>query len=214
MPRASLRAHYPWAVDGRRSPRGPPSQPLSARNAISAMTIMSNSCLSHKTQLLPKPLSNMKRRFLQRTFPITLSLTLLMSALASAQSVTSTATTESTTTTAGTVSEVSPDHSSSEPRPALRRFDTVLVKTTQYVDDTGAPVSVEVVKSGLPVTVQYVREGDRLIASRVTVADKPPPLRRRRSSKEIRRSRSRPRSWRNQLSWRKKSLWLSTGRSS
>jgi hypothetical protein len=42
-------------------------------------------------------------------------------------------------------------------------------KSTTYVDETGAPVSLEAVKSGLPVTVHYVREGDRMIANRVIV---------------------------------------------
>jgi hypothetical protein len=42
-------------------------------------------------------------------------------------------------------------------------------KTTQYVDDEGAPVSVEVVRSGAPVTVHYIREGDGFVAQRVIV---------------------------------------------
>jgi hypothetical protein len=42
-------------------------------------------------------------------------------------------------------------------------------KTTTYVDETGAPVSVETVKSGLPVTVYYTSEGDRMIANKVVV---------------------------------------------
>ncbi len=42
-------------------------------------------------------------------------------------------------------------------------------KSTTYVDETGAPVSVETVKSGLPVTVYYTREGDHMIAEKVVV---------------------------------------------
>lgn len=42
-------------------------------------------------------------------------------------------------------------------------------KSTTYVDETGAPVSVETVKSGLPVTVYYTREGDRMVADKVMV---------------------------------------------
>jgi hypothetical protein len=42
-------------------------------------------------------------------------------------------------------------------------------KSTTYVDETGAPVSMDVVKSGLPVTVHYVKEGDRMMANRVVV---------------------------------------------
>jgi hypothetical protein len=92
-----------------------------------------------------------------------------MSALAGAQTVTSTATTESTTTTAGTVSEISPDTLVVRTETSATPIRYSFTKTTQYVDETGAPVSLEVVKSGLPVTVQYIREGDRMIASRVTV---------------------------------------------
>lgn len=73
------------------------------------------------------------------------------------------------TTSAGTVSEFSPDtiviRSETSPEPLRYSYS----KTTTYVDETGAPVSLETVKSGLPVTVSYVREGDRLVASRVIV---------------------------------------------
>jgi len=74
-----------------------------------------------------------------------------------------------TTTTAGTVSEFGPgalvirSESSSEP---IRYNYT---KTTTYVDESGAPVSVESVKAGLPVTVYYEREGDQTVARKVVV---------------------------------------------
>jgi len=42
-------------------------------------------------------------------------------------------------------------------------------KSTTYVDETGAPVSVETVKSGLPVKVYYTRDGDRMVADKVVV---------------------------------------------
>ena len=42
-------------------------------------------------------------------------------------------------------------------------------KTTQYVDESGAPVSMEIVRSGAPVSVTYIREGDGFIAQRVIV---------------------------------------------
>ncbi len=78
-------------------------------------------------------------------------------------------TTVTTTTSQGTISEFSPDtiviRSEAQPEP-LRYTST---KTTTYVDESGAPVSVDVVKSGLPVTVYYVKDGDRLIANRVVV---------------------------------------------
>ena len=40
---------------------------------------------------------------------------------------------------------------------------------TTYVDESGAPVSLETVKSGLPVTVYYTREGERMNAVKVIV---------------------------------------------
>lgn len=74
-----------------------------------------------------------------------------------------------TTTSAGTISEFSPDtiviRSETSPEPMRYTYS----KTTTYVDEAGAPVSMEVVKSGLPVTVHYVKEGDRLVANRVIV---------------------------------------------
>jgi hypothetical protein len=42
-------------------------------------------------------------------------------------------------------------------------------KATTYVDETGAPVSMETVKSGLPVTVYYAKVGNLLVANRVVV---------------------------------------------
>ena len=81
--------------------------------------------------------------------------------------------TETTTTTTGTISEFAPGRivirSESEKLPLGYTF----TKTTTYVDETGAPVSVETVKSGLPVTVYYTRDGDRMIASKVVVRRMP-----------------------------------------
>jgi hypothetical protein len=37
------------------------------------------------------------------------------------------------------------------------------------VDENGAPVSLQTVKSGLPVTVYYTQVGDTLVASKVIV---------------------------------------------
>jgi hypothetical protein len=80
-----------------------------------------------------------------------------------------TSVTTSTTTSDGTISEFSPDtiviRSESSPAPVRYSYS----KTTTYVDETGAPVSMEMVKSGLPVTVHYVKEGDRMLANRVVV---------------------------------------------
>ena len=74
-----------------------------------------------------------------------------------------------TTTTAGTISEFGPEtiivRSETSPEPIRYSYS----KTTTYVDETGAPVSMETVKSGLPVTVQYMKVGDRMVASKVIV---------------------------------------------
>jgi len=74
-----------------------------------------------------------------------------------------------TTTTAGTISEFGPEtiiiRSETSPEPVRYSYS----KTTTYVDETGAPVSMETVKSGLPVTVHYIKVGDKMVASRVIV---------------------------------------------
>ena len=74
-----------------------------------------------------------------------------------------------TTNTAGTISEFNPDtivvRSETSTAP-LRYYYT---DATTYVDESGAPVTVKTVKSGLPVTVYYTKVGDRMVASRVIV---------------------------------------------
>ena len=77
-----------------------------------------------------------------------------------------------TTTTMGTVNEFSPERiivrTETAADPITYRFN----KTTTYVDESGAPVSVELIKSGLPVTIHYTTEGDSRIASKVVVRRK------------------------------------------
>jgi len=74
-----------------------------------------------------------------------------------------------TTTTAGTISEFSPNtivvRTESAPQPMRYTY----TKSTTYVDEQGAPVSIETVKSGLPVTVYYTRDGDNMVATKVIV---------------------------------------------
>jgi hypothetical protein len=81
-----------------------------------------------------------------------------------------TTTTVESLNSAGTISDFGPDaitiQSSSAPAP----LHYSATKTTTYVDDTGAPVSLDVVKSGLPVTVYYTKTGDEMVASRVVVS--------------------------------------------
>jgi hypothetical protein len=77
--------------------------------------------------------------------------------------------TTTTTNTVGTISEIGPEQIviRSETAPEPVRY--IARSTTTYVDETGAPVSIETVKSGLPATVYYQRDGDRLVATRVVV---------------------------------------------
>jgi hypothetical protein len=74
-----------------------------------------------------------------------------------------------TTNSAGTISEFSPEtiviRSETSPEPLRYSYSN----TTTYVDETGAPVTLETVKSGLPVTVYYSKVGDRMVANRVVV---------------------------------------------
>ena len=69
----------------------------------------------------------------------------------------------------GTITSNTPDtlviRSERDASPVTYAF----TRETQYVDESGRPVSVEIVRSGVPVDVQYSREGDRLVAHRVTV---------------------------------------------
>ena len=74
-----------------------------------------------------------------------------------------------TTTSSGTVSEFGPERIVIRSETAKSPLGYTFTKTTTYVDEDGAPVSVETVKSGLPVTVYYTRDGDRMIANKVVV---------------------------------------------
>ena len=74
-----------------------------------------------------------------------------------------------TTETAGTISEVRPDTLVIRTETSSSPIKYSSTKTTTYVDETGAPVSIKTVTSGLPVTVYYTREGDRMIANKVVV---------------------------------------------
>lgn len=42
-------------------------------------------------------------------------------------------------------------------------------KTTTVVDQTGAPVDMSLLRSDLPVKYTYVKEGDRMVVSKITV---------------------------------------------
>ncbi len=77
--------------------------------------------------------------------------------------------TTTSTNSARTISEFGPETIVIRSTAAAEPLRYSYSKTTTYVDETGAPVSIETVKSGLPVTVYYTRVGDQLVASRVIV---------------------------------------------
>ncbi|MDD5200081.1 MAG: hypothetical protein PHC88_09785 [Terrimicrobiaceae bacterium] len=86
-----------------------------------------------------------------------------------AQTQTALETVTSTASSMGTISEFSPDtvsiRSDATTPPVSYRY----TKSTTYVDETGAPVSIETVRSGTPVTVYYVKDADGMVASKIIV---------------------------------------------
>jgi hypothetical protein len=74
-----------------------------------------------------------------------------------------------TTETAGTISEFGPERIVVRTETNTTPMTYTSTKTTTYVDETGQPVAMETVKSGLPVTVYYTQDGNRLIANKVIV---------------------------------------------
>ena len=78
-------------------------------------------------------------------------------------------TTTTTTNAGGVISEFGPDilvlKSETAPEPIRYTYTT----KTVYVDETGSPVTMTTVKSGLPVTVYYTKVGDKMVASKVVV---------------------------------------------
>jgi len=70
---------------------------------------------------------------------------------------------------AGTLTEFAPDGMVIRTQEAAAPIRYSISKSVVYVDEAGNPVAREVVKTGVPVTVRYVKEGDRMIVSRVIV---------------------------------------------
>jgi hypothetical protein len=132
------------------------------RSAPYPSGLASGKRVSRDAQMIKIPIS-MKIHNFHRTIATIAAVTLACAAISLGDEVVT------TTESAGTISEFSPDtiiiRSESSPEPIRYSYS----KTTTYVDDAGNPVSMEVIKSGLPVTVHYVKEGDRVIASRVIV---------------------------------------------
>lgn len=51
----------------------------------------------------------------------------------------------------------------------------IFAKKVEYIDNSGKPVARDVILPGDPVTIRYLREGDHLLVSRVTMERKPTP---------------------------------------
>ena len=107
---------------------------------------------------------------MKKVIPLVFALAvLIMPSGLFAQQEETTVETITTTKTVGTISEVKPDTIVIRTETSSSPTNYSSTKSTTYVDETGAPVSMETVKSGLPVTVYYTREGDRMIANKVVV---------------------------------------------
>ncbi len=78
-------------------------------------------------------------------------------------------TTQTSTSSAGTISEFGRGRILIKTEASPDPLDYSYTKTTTYIDENGAPVSIETVKSGLPVTVFYTKAGNVLVASKVIV---------------------------------------------
>lgn len=103
------------------------------------------------------------------TFLGVMLITAQATVVAQSEEKATTTTTTTTTTTAGTISEFGPETIVVKTVKSSKPLRYTYTKTTTYVDEAGAPVSMEVVKSGVPVTVYYVKRGDKMEASKVIV---------------------------------------------
>lgn len=90
-------------------------------------------------------------------------------AIFATETVAKSTTTTKTITSAGTISEFSPETIVVKTESSSAPIRYSYSKTTTYVDETGAPVSVTTVKSGVPVTVHYTQDGDNMVATKVIV---------------------------------------------
>lgn len=98
-----------------------------------------------------------------------LSLVLFASSALAQSSVKETTTTTTTTTSMGTISQFGPETIVLKSTTSTEPVSYSYTKTTTYVDESGKPVSVETVKSGLPVTIYYDKSGNKMVATKVVV---------------------------------------------
>lgn len=102
---------------------------------------------------------------------------LTTSALAQVAVTESSTTTTTTTTQAGTITQYAPGSSlviRQEGGAAPITYG--VTRETAFVDENGTVVQAENVTPGAPITVNYVRQGDRLVASRVIVRRSTPAV--------------------------------------
>ncbi|HSJ04810.1 MAG: DUF5666 domain-containing protein [Verrucomicrobium sp.] len=79
------------------------------------------------------------------------------------------ASSSSTTTFNGTITTVKPDKLVISGDQGAMPTSYIYTPSTEYVDESGAALTLGVLKSGTPVTVQYLEEGRRMIAQKITV---------------------------------------------
>ena len=79
------------------------------------------------------------------------------------------ASSSSTTTFNGTITAVKPDKLVVSGDQGAMPTSYIYTPSTEYVDESGAALTLGVLKSGTPVTVQYLEEGRRMIAQKITV---------------------------------------------
>lgn len=75
----------------------------------------------------------------------------------------------------GTVAVWRPDSGIILADKATAPVEFILAKKVLYIDNSGKPVAREIIQPGDPVTIRYLREGDRLLVSQVTMERKPTP---------------------------------------
>jgi hypothetical protein len=101
--------------------------------------------------------------------------TVVLSPVANAQTVVTTSedrpavVATTTTTRVGRVGTITPDTLMMDASAGTEPVRYLRTSRTVYVDETGAPISADLVRTGAPVTVHYSRDADRYIADRVIV---------------------------------------------
>jgi hypothetical protein len=101
-----------------------------------------------------------------RNLAVTLAVALATVNVALAQIVSETTT---TTTSTGTVSSFTPDTVVLTTEGASAPVTYAYTKETTVVDETGSPVDISVIKSGVPVEVMYMKDADRMVAKKIIV---------------------------------------------